>query len=304
MRKRVFLLKSMTVIVQKLFTFLHSFSFFFFVSCFFPMKISLHSHLHQRRPLHLAHDAVATDGPLLRDDARVDDVPHQTTSSPVLHERAGLVLGDALESENVAVLESIVDALVVAALVRVGSRHGATGLAGLELGDDELLRGMVQGVVLRGDGDDGTAVGQRGLAGEGVDKGADEGQVVGVDLVEVGVAVLADLVDVGEAVEGEEHGRAAGQRELRPQREKRRPRVLGLLGAEGEVGQRSALLDASEAGPVLLQLEVLKHRLVRLVDVLDQLQAVDGLGELHGLRLGHGRVFRVSICEILACSDI
>lgn len=109
-----------------------------------------------------------------------------------------------------------------------------------------------------------------------------------VDLVKGGVPVVADLVNVREAVEGEEHGGSAGQGKLGPESEESRPGVLGLLGAEGEVGEGGALLEVGELGPVLLELQLLEGCAVGPVDALDHLEAVDWLGELHGLCVGDG----------------
>lgn len=127
-------------------------------------RIHLQSHLHQGCPLHLTHDAVASHSPLLRDGPRVEHVAEEAAGAPVLHQGPGLVLGDALEPEHPAVPESIIHTLVVLALVGVGLGNLAAGLASLELGEDELLRGVAVGVVRRCDTDDGSAVGQRSLA--------------------------------------------------------------------------------------------------------------------------------------------
>lgn len=244
---------------------------------------------------------MTTNSPLLGDSSRVDHAPHHATGAPVLHQRSSLLLGNALQSENPRVLQRIIHTRIVVSLIGVGLGDGSLArLARLELAKDELLRGVAESVVLGGGTNDGTAVGEGSLAGEGIDEHADQGKFVRVDLVEVGIPVLADLVDVSEAIKSEEHRRTAGKGEFGPEGQNCRPSVLGFLGAQGKVGESGALLQVGELGPILLELELLENDPVCPVDALDQLEAVRGLGELHRLGIGDRGVVRVSVGKFLA----
>src|SRR5690348_750616 len=102
---------------------------------------------------------------------------------------------------------------------------------------------MVVTVVLRGGGDDGTTVGKSNLARQSIDEKTHQRQLMSMNLFEGSVSVIADLVDVGKTVEGEEHRGSARQSEFCPEGQEGWPCVFSFLCAEGQVGQGGALLQ-------------------------------------------------------------
>lgn len=250
-----------------------------------------HSHpdIIQGHALHLAQDAAAGQGPLLADVLLVDAHSQDAAGGPVLHEGAGLGLGHALDGEQADAAEGVEDALVVLGEEGVARGDGQPGLRGGGL-RQRLLHGRdCQRVALGADAQDARAVGEGGLAAERVGEQPHQGEVVAVDALEGGRAVVADAHDVGQAVEGEEDGRAPRQQQFLPEGLEHGPGELGLLGGVGEGGERHAAVHGDgEVHVVQLDFVLRQNRLVGFVDGLEELDGVYRLGEL--LRVRYRRI--------------
>lgn len=209
--------------------------------------LHLHPHRHQRCPLHFPDKSVSSQGPLLGHGVPAQSLPHQAARAPILHQDPGLILGHAIDSHHIRVLQGVINPLVVLAFVGVRPRHLSSRLPSLELRESKLLGGVAESVVLRRGGQDCTAVGQLLLARQEVDEEPDKGQIVRMDRLERRISVLADLVDVRKAVEAEQNGRAAREHQLGPQGREGWPGVFAILCTLSQVGQRSALLQIGQA---------------------------------------------------------
>lgn len=244
-------------IVQDMLRAVHSFLLFHvsYSTSSSSLMLILHFQGLQNSPLQLANVAVAGKRPLLGDELGAEGAADEAAGAPVPHERTHLVLGHAVEAQDVAVLEAVVDLVVVAALVRVRAGHLAAGLARLELLEDQLLRRVrLHAAARRVGGDDGAAVGHLGRAGQRGKVVAEEGEVVGVDLVVGGVAVRAVLVGKGQAVEGHEDRWAAGAHQLGPERREALPGGVRLSRVGNHLRQRGALSKAGRQVGLVLNL--------------------------------------------------
>ncbi|KUI57517.1 hypothetical protein VP1G_10917 [Cytospora mali] len=254
--------------------------------------------------LHLPDDTIATRDPLLADLLLVNSSPEHAAGSPVLHQGPRLLLADARDVEHLQAraLHDLVGAGVVLPGVGVPGRQILIRDAGLARGlalDGQLHARVARGVAPAGGSDDGAAVGEGGLAGEQVDEHAHDGQVVAVDELEGRVAVVAHLHDEGEAVEGEEHGRAgrglALERQLVPQRREDAPGLVRLARRLDQRVERRALGD--RVGEVLVgpgRVDAVQDGAVGAADVLHQLERVHGLHPLLGVGVGDRNAFDIA----------